>query len=96
MRTILSIEYNYVRVYINSVALQAIVEHRDHPVDHTVIAGNREAFVQAVTASRAILITVVDELLPADQLKHVPIRTYSRIVAGAMFCLKVRPAAPFE
>ncbi|KAI5307369.1 proline dehydrogenase [Ascosphaera pollenicola] len=98
MRSILSIEYSYVRVYVNSVALQAVVEHRDRNADpdHAMPVStmlnpyedNKEYFMQVVTAAREILQTVVDELLPNDSLKHVPIRTYSRIVAGAMFCLK--------
>ncbi|KAI5300982.1 hypothetical protein KEM55_003406, partial [Ascosphaera atra] len=33
MRCILSIEYSYVRVYVNSVALQAVVEHKDRTSD---------------------------------------------------------------
>lgn len=99
MRSILSIEYSYVRVYVNSVALQAVVEHRDRNADpeHAMPVStmlnpyedNKEYFMQVVTAAREILQTVVDDLLPNDSLKHVPIRTYSRIVAGAMFCLKV-------
>ncbi|KAI5287072.1 hypothetical protein KEM54_006267, partial [Ascosphaera aggregata] len=98
MRSILSIEYSYVRVYVNSVALQAVVEHRDRNADpdHAMPVStmlnpyedNKEYFMQVVIAAREILQTVVDDLYPNDSLKHVPIRTYSRIVAGAMFCLK--------
>ena len=32
--------------------------------------------------------TVVDGLLPGDYLKHAPVRTYFRIISGAMFLLK--------
>jgi hypothetical protein len=51
--------------------------------------GNEDYFMEVVTSARSILQTVVEELLPDDRLKHIPIRTYSRILAGAMFCLKV-------
>src|SRR5205809_1227370 len=99
MRSILAIEYGYVRVYINSVALQAVVEHCDRSAGEATAVpvstmlnpyeGNKEYFKEVVAAARSILQTVVEDLLPDDHLKHIPIRTYSRILAGAMFCLKV-------
>lgn len=99
MRAILSIEYGYVRVSINSVALQAIIEHRNRVTSDgtdmrvssvlNTSEGNSEYFMEVVLAARSILQTVVDDLVPNDHLRHVPIRTYSRILAGAMFCLKV-------
>ncbi len=105
MRSILAIEYGYVRVYINSVALQAIVEYCDRsaadaaamPVSAMLnpYEGNKEYFKEVVVAARSILQTVVEDLLPDNHLKHVPIRTYSRILAGAMFCLKVGAAFIF-
>ncbi|QSS57949.1 C6 transcription factor [Histoplasma capsulatum] len=98
MRAILSIEYGYVRVSINSVALQAIIEHRNRVTSDgtdmrvssvlNTSEGNSEYFMEVVLAARSILQTVVDDLVPNDHLRHVPIRTYSRILAGAMFCLK--------
>lgn len=100
MRSILNIEFAYVRVYINSVALQAVVEHctRGTSEGNTMplsmilnpYEGNQEYFMEVVSAARALLQIVVEELIPDDRLRHVPIRTYSRILAGAMFCLKVR------
>lgn len=51
--------------------------------------GNKEYFMEVVNGARAMLQVVVEELLPENRLKHVPVRTYSRILAGAMFCLKV-------
>jgi hypothetical protein len=99
MRSILSIEINYVRSYINSVALQAVVEHSSRnapdgaapPISSMLnpFEGNEDYFMEVVNSARSILQTVVEELLPDDRLKHIPIRTYSRILAGAMFCLKV-------
>ncbi|KAL2361257.1 hypothetical protein RJZ56_005862 [Blastomyces dermatitidis] len=98
MRAILSIEYGYVRVSINSVALQAVIEHRGRGTNDgtdmrvssvlNTFEGNKEYFMEVVFAARAILQTVVEDLVPNNRLRHVPIRTYSRILAGAMFCLK--------
>ncbi|KAF3490882.1 uncharacterized protein GIQ15_00399 [Arthroderma uncinatum] len=98
MRSILTIEFGYVRVYIHSVALQAVIEHYYHVMHEggtmpeasllEPFEGNREYFMEVIAAAKSILQTVVEDLLPDNHLKHVPIRTYSRVLAGAMFCLK--------
>lgn len=99
MRSILTIEFGYVRVYIHSVALQAVIENYYHVMHEggtmpeasllEPFEGNREYFMEVIASAKSILQTVVEDLLPDNHLKHVPIRTYSRILAGAMFCLKV-------
>jgi hypothetical protein len=43
---------------------------------------------EVVDGSRNLLRTVVEGLLPGDYLKHAPVRTYFRIISGAMFLLK--------
>jgi hypothetical protein len=43
---------------------------------------------EVVEGSRNLLKTVVDGLLPDNYLKHAPVRTYFRIISGAMFLLK--------
>ena len=124
IRYILRIEFEYVRVYINSLALQAVVERctnthlpvsdssenkrarsttpnpngaggRDrHPsvaFSHLMAVQDQEYIFEVVDASRNLLRTVVEGLLPGDYLKHCPVRTYFRIISGAMFLLKVRP-----
>lgn len=105
---ILSIEYEYVRIYVNSLSLQAVVERC------TTYAGAQsnspetqnyfgklpmgslgeysdadKAYVrEVVDGSRNLLRIVVHNLLPGDYLKHAPVRTYFRIISGAMFLLK--------
>lgn len=44
---------------------------------------------EVVDASRNLLRHVVDGLVPNDGLRHAPVRTYFRILSGAMFLLKV-------
>lgn len=122
IRHILSIEYEYVRIYVNSLSLQAVVErctnnasNHNNPaqVDGSVAgpapfspetqnyyrklplfglggfnAADQEYVRQVVDGSRNLLKTVVDGLLPGDYLKHAPVRTYFRIISGAMFLLK--------
>lgn len=124
IRHILTIEYEYVRIYINSLSLQAVVERCTSNAGHTATnAGqngglpggahpqlspqtminygklplgqlggftvhDQEYVREVVEGSRNLLRTVVDGLLPGDYLKHAPVRTYFRIISGAMFLLK--------
>ncbi|KAI9786393.1 MAG: hypothetical protein M1839_006853 [Geoglossum umbratile] len=122
MRHILNIEYEYLRVYINSLALQAVVERCTNNASNnsyiqttnptsaggtispntrgygsvpfstliTLYGGDQEYVKEVVDASRSLLQTVVEGLLPGDYLKHAPVRTYFRIISGAMFLLKRR------
>jgi hypothetical protein len=51
-------------------------------------AHDQEYIREVVEGSRNLLRTVVEGLLPGDYLKHAPVRTYFRIISGAMFLLK--------
>ncbi|KAL1844386.1 hypothetical protein VTJ49DRAFT_65 [Mycothermus thermophilus] len=124
IRHILTIEYEYVRIYINSLSLQAVVERctsnaggggagsgaggsvSGHsgpqlspqtqnyygrlPLGQLGGFGveDQEYVKEVVNGSRNLLRTVVEGLLPGDYLKHAPVRTYFRIISGAMFLLK--------
>lgn len=123
IRHILTIEYEYVRIYVNSLSLQAVVERSATHAGSTVLhAGQGGSFIASaaqlspqtqnyfgklplgqlggfgatdqeyikdvVDGCRKLLRTVVEGLLPGDYLKHAPVRTYFRIISGAMFLLK--------
>ncbi|TEA20000.1 Transcriptional activator ARO80 [Colletotrichum sidae] len=121
IRHILTIEYEYVRIYVNSLSLQAVVERCTNNAGHVHGAhGNHNAgsaaqlspqtqnyfgklplgqlggfgtvdqeyIKEVISGSRNLLRTVVEGLLPGDYLKHAPVRTYFRIISGAMFLLK--------
>ncbi|KFY10034.1 hypothetical protein V492_05240 [Pseudogymnoascus sp. VKM F-4246] len=106
IRHILTIEYEYVRIYVNSLSLQAVVERctnnaatteNRHPsflnqIPLTLYGGfttrDQEYVREVVDGSRNLLRTVVEGLLPGGFLKHAPVRTYFRIISGAMFLLK--------
>ncbi|EEP80094.1 conserved hypothetical protein [Uncinocarpus reesii 1704] len=48
-----------------------------------------EPYIQEVVdASRKILQTVLDGMIPGDHLKHAPVRTFFRILSGMIFILK--------
>lgn len=118
IRHILTIEFEYVRIYVNSLSLQAVVERCTNNAGNTGSGpgGNNAANLspetqnyygklplarlggfgpadqeyvkEVVDGSRNLLRTVVDGLLPGEYLKHAPVRTYFRIISGAMFLLK--------
>ena len=44
---------------------------------------------EVVDASRSMLRHILDGLVPQNGLRHAPVRTYFRILSGAMFLLKV-------
>ncbi|KAI1763070.1 hypothetical protein GGR53DRAFT_467705 [Hypoxylon sp. FL1150] len=122
IRHILTIEYEYVRIYVNSLALQAVVERctvnagatSNAAYGGSVAAGNpqlspqtqnylgnlplghlggfgqedQEYVKEVVDGCRNLLRTVVEGLLKEGYLKHAPVRTYFRIISGAMFLLK--------
>ena len=122
IRHVLRIEYEYVRVYANSLSLQAVVERcaanaANNPAGATAGGGgnnpaqlspqtqnyfaqlplgqlggfstmDQEYIKEVVLGCRNLLVTVVDGLLPGGYLKHAPVRTYFRIISGAMFLLK--------
>ncbi|EAQ91184.1 hypothetical protein CHGG_03119 [Chaetomium globosum CBS 148.51] len=121
IRHVLTIEYEYVRIYINSLSLQAVVERCTNNAGGGTGPGgsvsghsgpqlspqtqnyygklplgqlggfgaeDQEYVREVVNGSRNLLRTVVEGLLPGDYLKHAPVRTYFRIISGAMFLLK--------
>lgn len=54
-----------------------------------------EPYIQEVVdASRKILQTVLEGLVPGGRLKHAPIRTFFRILSGMIFILKVSLELP--
>lgn len=98
---ILSIELEYVKLYIYSLALQAVLgywtsnagpgneEYPSNITFSTIYRRNGIYIKELVGAARSLLRLVVDGLLPGDYLKHAPVRTHFRILSGAMFLLKV-------
>lgn len=98
---VLLVDYQYVRMYINSLAVQAIVDrlqrkdqgpspatsHLDY--DFLEIVSSQDyKYVQEVTsASREILqITVL--LANAGALRYAPVRVFIRITSASIFLLK--------
>ncbi|KAB8360709.1 hypothetical protein FH972_024445 [Carpinus fangiana] len=97
---ILNIEYEYARVYANSLALTAVVERCTANTSagnngiippgtlFKSVEGDRRYLQIIVKASQNLLRSVVEGLLPHEYLKHSPARTYIRIIAVSMMLLK--------
>ncbi|KAL8907941.1 MAG: hypothetical protein Q9207_001087 [Kuettlingeria erythrocarpa] len=97
---ILSIELEYVKLYLYSLALQAVLAYwtsKSAPGNEvqtsndtfaTIYKRNEFYIKETVEAARSVLRFVVDGLLVGDYLKHAPVRTHFRILSGAMFLLK--------
>ena len=95
-KQMLFIDYSYVRMYINSIAIQAIVERARGKGTLTILdydfvkKDNRKEykFVQEVIdASRSVLATAVD-LAEADLLRYCPVRIFISVTSASIFLLK--------
>jgi len=97
MQSILLMEYQYSRLYINSLGLQNVVEswieHGSNMPTTTLvkIVEDNKLYIDEVTdAALTILSLVVDGLAAKGHLRDAPIRIYLRSLSGMMFTLKVR------
>ena len=95
-KQMLFIDYSYVRMYINSIAIQAIVERARGKGTLTLLdydfvkKDNRKEykFVQEVIdASRSVLATAV-ELAEGDLLRYCPVRIFISVTSASIFLLK--------
>lgn len=120
MRSILLIEYEYIRIYIHSLTLQAFVnravastpskQNLDIPNESTLrndsVTSNGNNAVpledvrkwmeddapyvhELVAACQKVLSIIGEDGIPANQLKHLTVRTYFRVMTAAIFLLKV-------
>ena len=99
MRYILTMEYEYARMYINSLGLQKVVESfvgrpngEQSSADYlqATYRPNAKCIDEVTDASRNILTAVVDGLAPGGHIKNAPTRIFTRALSGMLFALKVR------
>ncbi len=100
MQSILVMEYEYARLYINSLGLQNVVESwvqggsNIRKATLWKIAEDNKLYIDEVTdAALNILGEVVDGIAGRGFLRDAPVRTYLRSLSGIMFTLKVSPDA---
>lgn len=91
---LLFLEYQYVRIYVGSVGIQALIESMskdtNHPITGTSHAYSPSSIVLAqevIDASSSMLFKTV-ALVRAKVLRYCPARTFSRIMSACIFLLK--------
>jgi hypothetical protein len=55
---------------------------------------DEEHLSRTARAARSIVSVVVDDLFPDDDVKHIPVRSYSRILGAALVLLQVWAQSP--
>lgn len=103
MRYILKMEYEYARLYINSLGLQRVLERwvQIAPQDQSstsntmkflvpIVNENKHYINEVSDAATQIQRAVVDGLARIGSLRDAPVRTFLRCLSGMMFTLKVR------
>lgn len=96
MRHILTMEYHYSRLYLNSLGLQKVVEtwvesgsNQGKATLAKVIEENRVYIGEVTDAALAILREVTEGIGPKGYLRDAPVRTFLRSLSAMMFVLKV-------
>ncbi|KAK4550037.1 hypothetical protein LTR36_003004 [Oleoguttula mirabilis] len=96
-RQILLIEYYYVRVFISSIAIQALVEHVSQRssdgvwLDQDFLRKQYAQdfrFINDVRESSGEILTAARKLNDDGFLRYCPVRLFLRIVAASIFLLK--------
>lgn len=91
----LLVEWEYVRLYINSLALQAVAERESSQVvgiDGQAVRISEEDAVyidHVVEASKSILNYMISEFAPRGYLRLSPVKVFLRIISAAVFLVKV-------
>jgi len=94
-RLMLLVEYQYIRLYINSLALQAVAERQSSQVvslDGQAVRISEEESVyieHVVDASKSILNYMIYEFAPRGYLRLSPVKVFLRIISAAVFLVKV-------
>jgi hypothetical protein len=94
----LFIEYQYVRIYTNSLAIQAVVErallsgdnpsNQDSGIPSTSADPQDQEFIQEVIDGSKQILSKVLTLADAGQLLFSPVRIFLRITSSSIFLLK--------
>lgn len=95
-KLMLLVEWEYIRLYINSLALQAVAERESSQVvgiDCQSVQISEEDAVyidHVVDASKSILNYMIYEFAPTGYLRLSPVKVFLRIISAAVFLVKVK------
>jgi len=93
LQRILFIEYQYVRIYCNSLGMQAVCERRvndtdDNSILEAALDPVNQAFIQEVIHGSCDVLNKVIGLAEDELLRYAPVRIYLRITTSSIFLLK--------
>lgn len=96
----LLVEWEYIRLYINSLALQAVAERESAQIvgiDGQSVRISKEDAVYidyVVEASKSILNYMIRDFAPKGYLRLSPVKVFLRIISAAVFLVKVKTGHP--
>ena len=91
----LLVEWEYIRLYINSLALQAVAERESSQmvgIDGQAVRISEDDAVyidHVIDASKSILTHVIRDFAPKGYLRLSPVKVFLRIISAAVFLVKV-------
>jgi hypothetical protein len=91
----LLVEYQYIRLYINSLALQAVAERQSSQTvgldgQAVLISDEESIYIEhVVDASKSILNYMIYEFAPRGYLRLSPVKVFLRVISAAVFLVKV-------
>jgi hypothetical protein len=98
MQSILAMEFEYARLYINSIGLQHVVESWVRPGSNNQrsassamaksVAENKKYIEEFTDAALHILQIISVQMCQLDVLRDAPVRTFLRTLSAMMFTLK--------
>ncbi|KAM5356718.1 hypothetical protein ACJ41O_003364 [Fusarium nematophilum] len=93
----LSIEFNYLRAFLNSLGIQAVVDRVlggrppnsiDTDILHSSITATDYSFIREVIDASCQALESVNRLFEAGTLRYCPVRVFLRIIMASIFLLK--------
>ena len=95
-RDVLFIEYQYVRIYCNSIGMQAVCERAiNTEADGNKLSGFAlpfevadQEYIQEVVSGSCDILEKIIELADRDKLRFAPVRIFLRLTTSSVFLLK--------
>jgi hypothetical protein len=89
----LSIDYHFIRLYINSLALQAVANRIAKYQTFTIgpqFEGTQDSgFIREVISGSTQILEMVIKLADDGHLKYLPVRIYIRFASAAIYLINV-------
>jgi hypothetical protein len=91
----LSIDYHFIRLYINSLALQAvanrIAKHQTFIMGPQFEGTQDSGFIREVISGSTQILEMVIKLADDGHLKYLPVRIYIRFASAAIYLINANP-----